>query len=643
MTIGAERYLGLDFGTLSVRALITDARGAVAASAATPYASGQVVRGEGDTVRFGEPLPAGWALQDPSDWLAAAGDAVRTVLAAGDVAPDAIAGVGVDFTSCTVLPARADGTPLACTELRSSPHAWPKLWKHHGAQRQAGDLTAVARDRAEPWLERYGGVIGLEWAFPKLLEVLDDDPDVADATDVWVEGGDWVVWQLTGAPSLGGDRRAADLVRSTCQAGYKALWSPGGGYPSAAYLDAVRPGLGDLAARVLDVDAGTRSGPISPGHGPVDAGSRAADGSGSANLHPGGGHRAPGQLAGELSAAGAARLGLRPGIAVSAAVIDAHAGVPGVGVSETGTLVLVLGTSGCHMIMDAAEHRIPGVAGVVADGILPGSFGYETGQAAVGDAFDWARRMAGGADHAALEAAARAIPPGAEGLCAVDWFNGCRTPLMDGDLTGALLGATLHHGPGHLYRAVLEASACGLGWIVDTLREGGVAVDRFVATGGLPQQNALFGEIVAGVLGAPVDVPRVEHGSALGAAVLGALAAGRFATAAEAVDAMAGAASARPASAVIEPDARAIEAYRTVADRYRAAADLLAGAARMPDPAPDSTRPVVGTGDPGGRPTSPYHATPPTKATSPYQPTSQPATSPYQPTPPAGNRAVETP
>jgi L-ribulokinase len=543
VTVAAERYLGLDFGTLSVRALVADARGEVVASATAPYASGEIVRGAGDSGRFAEPLPAGWALQDPDDWLVSAGDAVRRALTAGRVDPDAVAGLGTDFTSCTVLPTLADGTPLARTELAARPHSWPKLWKHHGAQRQATELTEVARDRSEAWLDRYGGVVGLEWSFPKLLEILDEDPAVAAATQVWIEGGDWVVWQLTGAPALGGDRTAAGIVRSTCQAGYKALWSPTAGYPGTAYLEAVRPGFGELAGPIL-----------------------------------GGCFRAPGEPAGGLSEAGAAVLGLRAGVPVSAAVIDAHAGVPGAGVSETGTLVLVLGTSGCHMIMDAAERRIPGVAGVVADGILPGSFGYETGQAAVGDAFDWARRMTGAADHDDLEAGARRIPPGADGLCVIDWFNGCRTPLMDGDLAGAVLGATLHHGPAHLYRAALEASACGLSWIVDTLRDGGVAVDRFVATGGLPQRNALFGEIVAAVLGAPIELPCVEHGPALGAAVLGALASGRFATAPAAVDAMAGASSAVPAPRVIEPDPAAAGAYRAVVRRYRAAADLLASA-----------------------------------------------------------------
>jgi L-ribulokinase len=541
----AERFLGLDFGTESVRALLVDRRGAVAASATASYPSGQIVRGSPAAARFAEPLPAAWALQDPDDWLDAASRAVRLAVATAGIDPASVGGIGVDCTSCTVLPPLADGTPLSQTPWSDRPHAWPKLWKHHGAQAQATRLTEVARDRGEPWLARYGGDVGLEWLFPKLLEVFDDDPDVAAAADIWLEGGDWLVWQLTGAPSLGGDRDAATLVRSTCQAGYKALWSRADGYPGDDYLESCRPGFAPIARRLLGRPTFV----------------------------------APGERAGELSAAAAAHLGLVAGTPMSAAVIDAHAGVPGAGVGTTGTLVLVLGTSGCHMVMDAAEHRIPGVAGVVSDGILPGWFGYETGQAAVGDAFEWVRRLCGAADHAALEAEAREVPIGSEGLVAVDWFNGCRTPLMDGSLTGAVLGATLHHGPGHLYRAVLEASACGLAWIVDTLRDGGVAIDRFVATGGLPGQNLLFAEIVASVLGAPIEVPVVEHGPALGAAVLGAAAAGAFATVADAVEHMAGVASAQPAPRVIHPDAAAIDAYRSVIERYRVAADLVRRAA----------------------------------------------------------------
>ncbi|MGZ4708970.1 MAG: ribulokinase [Acidimicrobiales bacterium] len=545
----SEVFLGLDFGTESVRAVLVDAGGRLEATSVERYPHGQITPGSQPARdAFVAPLPPAFALQDPDDWLIAAAAAVRSATA---TAADAtVAGIGLDFTSCTMLPARRDGTPLVDSGLlrRSDrPHLWPKLWKHHGASAQAERLTAAAVERREPWLDRYGGTIGLEWFFPKILEVINEDPEVADAAEVWLEAGDWVVWQLTGAVSLCGEVEADELVRSTCQAGYKALWSRRDGFPSADFLTATDPGLGDVLAKKL------------PGR-----------------------FLAPGQAAGLLSPAAADLLGLAPGVPVSTAVIDAHAGVPGVGVSGPGSLVLVLGTSGCHMVMATAEHRIPGVAGVVEDGILPGSFGYETGQTAVGDLFDWVRRLCGETDHVDLEARARAVTPGAEGLLVLDWFNGCRTPLMDGGLTGAVLGAGLHHGPAHLYRAALEASAFGLRRVVETLRDGGVEIDRLVATGGLPTSNPLFAEITTSVLGEPVFVSQAPHGSALGAAILGALAADRFSSAAEAVDSMAGAESAVARPVALTPDATAARAYDTRYRHYRAMADLLASAPRPP-------------------------------------------------------------
>ena len=288
MTVAGELYLGLDFGTLSVRALVTDARGEVVAGAAAPYAGGEIVRGTGGSLRLAQPLPAGWALQDPDDWLASGRRRARR-RRGRPRRPGLHRRPGPRLHELHRAAHAGRRHAARRTDLATRPHAWPKLWKHHGAQRQASELTAVARERSEPWLDRYGGVVGLEWSFPKLLEVLDEDPAITEATEVWMEGGDWVVWQLTGAPSSGGDRTPAGLVRSTCQAGYKALWSPASGYPGAAYLDAVRPGFGHLAERVL-----------------------------------GGCFRAPGEAAGELSAAGAAALGLRAGVPVSAAVIDAR-------------------------------------------------------------------------------------------------------------------------------------------------------------------------------------------------------------------------------------------------------------------------------------------------------------------------------
>jgi L-ribulokinase len=445
-----------------------------------------------------------------------------------------VVGIGVDFTSCTMLPTTLDGTPLCQLErFRDQVHSWPKLWKHHGAKSQTDRINEVARARRESWLARYGGIIGLEWFFPKILETLENDPAVYYAAEVWLEAGDWYVWQLVGGP-------AGELPRSTCQAGYKAMWNAADGYPSPAFFRAVHPDfeqvVGKMPGRLLS----------------------------------------PGQCAGELCAAMAKKLGLLPGTAVSAAIIDAHAGVPGAGVAEPGTLVMVMGTSSCHMLNSRVEKLVPGVAGVVEGGILPGYFGYETGQAAVGDAFDWFRRLVGEKDFIRLGELAAGVEPGARGVLCIDWFNGCRTPLMDGSLRGAFTGLGLGHGNEHMYRAMLEASALGLRWIVDLLREGGVPVRRFVATGGLPHHNPLLVQICADVLGERIVVHPSHQGPALGAAILGVLAAGRsrtgFASASMAINAMA---KARPDAAdparrprLVRPDRAAARVYQDVYRRY---------------------------------------------------------------------------
>ncbi len=542
-------FLGLDFGTESVRAVVISRTGREVGQQVAPYRHGQIVTGSpAATELFNQPLPPRFALQHPLDWLDSAAEAVRGAVQSSAIDPAAIKAVGVDFTSCTMLPCRADGTPLCLppggmrgtrpSGTSRDPHTWPKLWKHHGALEQSERLNRLARERNEPWLSRYGGVVGLEWFFPKVLEVIERSPDAAQAAEVWLEGGDWLVWQLVGAPATGGSIDARRLPRSTCQAGYKALWSVQSGYPSQDFLSALHPALGDAAARKL------------PGR-----------------------RLAPGTPAGELSEFAAERLGLQRGIPVSAAMIDAHAGVPGAGVAEPGTLVMVMGTSACHMLLSETERLIPGVAGVVQDGILPGFHGYETGQAAVGDSFDFVRRLTGQADFAGLDRLAAGLPPGAGGLLILDWFNGCRTPLMDGALSGAILGLTLESRPEQVYRAALEASAFGLRWIVDTFREGGIPVRRFVATGGIAVRNPLLTRIVASTLNAPVAIHTGAHGSARGAAIIGALAVGGahggFDDAGEAVACMAGTGSALPAPPMVQPDPAWGRTYDHLYQQYR--------------------------------------------------------------------------
>ena len=529
--------LGLDFGTESVRALFVDLDGAERGSAYAKYAHGQIVANlPGSDVQ----LPPDYALQHPSDWLDSATRAVRGAWRRVGQPDARLVGIGVDFTSCTMLPAMADGTPLCLLpEHRENPLAWPKLWKHHGAKRQTERIDRLAHERRERFLDQYGGAIGLEWFFPKMLETLEEAPEVYRAAEVWVEAGDWVVWQLVGCA-------ADEMARSTCQAGYKGMWTASDGFPSKPFLRAVNPQLVDVVRDKM------------PGR-----------------------MKAPGQLAGRLSPAIAKRFGFEGNIPVSTAIIDAHAGVPGVGAADPGILVMVCGTSSCHMLNSVDYHPVPGVAGVVKDGILPGMFGYETGQAAVGDAFDWLRRLARRKDFTQLAGDAAPLEPGADGVLCVDWFNGCRTPLMNGSLSGAFTGLTLRHEPHHLYRAMLEANAYGLRWIVDMMRVHGVPVKKFVATGGLPHRNPLFAQVAADVLGETILIHPSKQGPALGAAILGAVAAGKraggFSSVRSAVRTIGGVRKDIPGreGTLVAPDRRRTKLYEPLYNRYRETAKFL--------------------------------------------------------------------
>ncbi|MBT5928232.1 MAG: ribulokinase [Verrucomicrobia bacterium] len=520
--------LGLDFGTESVRAMLVDLNGQELSTVSVDYKHGQIVEFLPGSKKK---LPPHYALQHPLDWVDSAAKATQSALIKAKLDPNQVVGVGVDFTSCTMLPTLKDGTPLCLLEkFNNEALAWPKLWKHHGAQAQTDRINAVAHEREEAFLSRYGGVIGLEWFFPKMLETLELAPEAYNATEVWLEAGDWFVWQLVGGA-------AESLPRSTCQAGYKGMWHAQEGYPSENFLKSVHPDFGKVVIEKM------------PGR-----------------------MVAPGVPAGGLTSTMAERFGLKEGTPVSAAIIDAHAGVPGAGAAEAGTLVMVMGTSSCHMLNSKEERSVPGVAGVVKDGILPGFFGYETGQAAVGDAFDWLRKLTGQKDFSTLAQEAALLPPGADGVLCLDWFNGCRTPLMNGNLTGAFTGLAMHHGPAHMYRALLEASSFGVGWIVELLRDGGVPVNHFVATGGLPHHNPLVVQVCADVLGERITVHPSKQGPALGAAILGALAAEAFSSPREAIRAMA---TPKPGTAtVFEPNHAHSKTYEALYREYRQLGDF---------------------------------------------------------------------
>jgi len=536
--------IGIDYGTESVRVLVVDIRdGRIAGQGADAYRHGVIDR---TLPTSGATLPPDYALQHPQDWLDSLAIACKQAMLAAGVKVAEIVGIGVDFTSCTMLPCLADGTPLCRVDRwKNTPLAWPKLWKHHGAKAAVDRINQVARERNEPWLNRYGGTIGIEWFFPKILETLQDEPAVYDATQVWIEGGDWLVWQLVSGTYP--HSRSDDIVRSTCQAGYKAMWNRASGYPSADFFAAVDPRMKDVVAQKI------------PGR-----------------------LESPGGRAGLLSEASAALLGLRAGIPVSAAIIDAHAGVPGAGVASPSTMVLVMGTSSCHMMNSRVEAMAPGIAGVVEDGILPGYFGYETGQSSVGDAFAWVAKTLG-KSHKELNEEAAKLPPGSGGVMAIDWLNGCRTPLMDGRLSGAFIGLTLTTQPAQMYRAMLEATAFGVKWICDTLEAGGVPVRRFVASGGLPAKSPLLMQIYADVLDNKIALAESDQSVALGAAILGCLAAGPDVTGYPAISTAVQAMARQREDLLYRPDLPAKRAYAKLYDVYRSISQpdgALAGAMR---------------------------------------------------------------
>ena len=485
--------VGVDFGTESGRATLVDvATGEEVGTAVYEYQNGVIdehLPAPDDDVR----LESDWALQDPQDYVRTFQVAVRSVLAQSGVDPADVIGIGTDFTACTMLPTTADGTPLcALPEFRRRPHAWVKLWKHHAAQPQADRINAVARERGEPWLERYGGRISSEWFYSKALQILEQAPEVYAAADRLIEAADWVIWQLTGVET-----------RNNCTAGYKAIWSKQDGFPPDAYFAALDPRF----EHVVDEKLSRRLSRI-------------------------------GDRAGVLSAQAAEWTGLRPGTVVAVGNVDAHVSVPAATVVRPGTMVAIMGTSICHMVLGQDLKSVEGMCGVVEDGIVPGLFGYEAGQSGVGDIFAWfvehavppeyhdRARTAGTDVHRVLEADAAALRPGESGLLALDWWNGNRSVLVDVDLTGMLVGATLATKAPEIYRALIEATAFGTRVIVDSFESNGVAVNEIVAAGGLPERNQLLMQIYADVTHRVFSVPASSQTPALGSAMFAAVAAG---------------------------------------------------------------------------------------------------------------------
>ena len=516
--------IGVDFGTESGRALLLDLdSGVELAVTVVPYPHGVIDR---ELPGTGEQLPGDWALQDPDDWVTVIETAIPAVLAQAEIRSDDVLGVGVDFTCCTVLPVTSEGVPLRTLERwRDRRHAWPKLWKHHAAQPVADRLNEVAVGRGEDFLTRYGGRISSEWYFPKLIELWIEDREIYDAAYGFIEATDWIVWYLTG-----------NECRQSATAGYKAMWSEADGLPSADYFQAAYPGFDHPAEKL-----GTSFVPL-------------------------------GTRAGAVRSQVAERVGLSDSVAVAVGNVDAWVSVPGAGVEEPGTFVIVIGTSICDMVVHPEETRLPGITGVVKDGILPGLYGYEAGQAAVGDMLAWfvdqLASDAGG--YEALEQVAAKIGPGETGLVALDWWNGNRSILADADLGGAIVGLTLQSTREQIYRALLESIAFGSRRIMDNFEEYGLELSQIVACGGIAERSPLMMQLLADTSGREVHVPDSREIPARGAALFGAVAAGVFDDIASAISAT------RPKSLrTYTPDLEAKPKFDRVYEIYRGLYDIL--------------------------------------------------------------------
>lgn len=521
--------IGVDYGTNSVRALVVNvATGEEVATHVYDYPSG-------DAGILLDPRDPNLARQSPADYIegfiVSVGNAVKDARESGDFSPNQVVGIGVDTTGSTPIPVDKKGQALATQpEFKNNLAAYAWLWKDHTSYAEAQEITKLARQREEPYLAKCGGIYSSEWYWAKALHCLRTAPEVAAATASWVELADFVPAYVTG------NTDPTTLARGICAAGHKAMYSQEwDGLPSKEFLEALEPGLAKWRYETTAV---------------------ASD-----------------KKAGELTAEVAEQVGLPAGIPVAVGAFDAHMGAVGAG-AGAGTLVKIMGTSTCDCLpspLDTKLPDIPGVCGIVPESILPGMYGIEAGQSAVGDIFNWfVKNLApaaygnDGEAHAKLTDEAAKLKPGESGLVALDWNNGNRTILVDPLLTGLLVGQTLHTTAAEIYRALVEATAYGALTIIKRVEEHGVKVNEVVNCGGIAEKNAMVMQIYADVCNRPMKISRSAQTCALGAAIFGTVVGGAYSSVEDAQAAMTGV---KPT--VYTPIAENVAVYEKLYSIYR--------------------------------------------------------------------------
>jgi len=484
--------VGLDYGTNSVRCLIVDiANGNELGSSVYEYETGQagVILDSADH---------NLARQNPVDYIKGLEVVVKQAIAEAkkthsDFDAGRIIGIGIDTTGSTPIPVDKNGIALSMLdEFKDNPNACAWLWKDHTGHSEAAEITELAKKEHPEYLARCGGTYSSEWFFSKILHCLRTDPEVFDAAYSWVECCDYIPAVLTGVA------RPGDIKASRCAAGHKAMFNDDwGGLPAKDFLAKLDAKLGELRGRLYE------------------------------DSYP------AGTPAGKLTEKWADKLGLPAGIPVGVGAFDAHLGAVGSGVGP-GRLAKVIGTSSCDILVSPNTGKladIPGLCGIVDGSVLPGYFGLEAGQSAVGDIFNWfvnyiqpGGKSAG--SHEALTERAANSKPGQSGLLALDWNNGNRTILVDQRLSGLLIGQTLHTRPEEIYRALIEATAFGALTIINRFEEYGVKIDEVITCGGIAEKNPLLMQIYADVTGREMKIARSAQTCALGSAIAAAVAAG---------------------------------------------------------------------------------------------------------------------
>ena len=522
--------IGIDFGTGSGRVfLINTASGAIVSQFVKQYTHGTIEKSLN-----GVKLPRDFALQNANDYLEVIKEGIPAMLAEVDISPKEIVGIGIDFTSSTVMFVDEALEPVHnLTQFQNNPHAYVKLWKHHGAQAEADQLFTTALAEKNRWLGYYGFNVSSEWMIPKILEVNNKAPEVMAATSYIMEAGDWIVNKLTGRN-----------IRSNCGLGFKSFWEEEEGFHYDLF-DNVDVDLSDIVRTKVDA-------PIVK----------------------------IGETAGSLSTDMAEQLGLDPETQVSPFIIDAHASLLGIGSQQDKEMTMVMGTSTCHLMLNKTQHKVPGISGSVKGAIIPGIYAYEAGQSAVGDLFEYVAKQApaayveeatqqGVSIFDVLNQKAEQLYPGESGLIALDWHNGNRSVLSDSQLTGCLFGLTLKTTHAEIYRAYMEATAFGTKMIMQQYEGWQMTVNRVFACGGIPKKNALLMDIYANVLNKKITVIDSEYAPAIGAAILGAISGHAHASFDSAIQAMK-----EPVLYEVEPDPAKVERYQTLFEAYNELHDI---------------------------------------------------------------------